>query len=71
MIQPADAHKMIGKFVCKISGKPFKSTFKYAKVKDVVKHPYREGELAFTFEEDDSVVGINVCRENVIRRIEE
>lgn len=70
MIQPEEAHKLIGHYVRKISGKPFKSAFKYAKVKDVVKHPYREGELAFTFEEDDSIVGINMCKVDTIKRVE-
>jgi len=50
----------IGKKVVKISGKPFKSSYKANTVKDVVEHPL--GKPAFSFEEDDSIVEAWRCR---------
>jgi hypothetical protein len=46
----------------KISGKPFKSTFKKNTVKDVTINPHT-GKLAYTFIEDDSIVDAMMCRE--------
>jgi len=49
--------------VSKISGKPFKSTFKVNTVKAVVDHPNLPGKKAYTFEEDDSYVRVDQCEE--------
>lgn len=51
----------IGKPVAKRSGKPFKSTNKVNIVKDVVDHPNRPDKLAFTFQDDDSIVEAIQC----------
>jgi hypothetical protein len=51
---------LIGKKVEKVSGKPFKSTYKLNTVKDVFKHP-ETGYLCFTFEQDESYVECFRC----------
>ena len=50
-----------GTKVSKFTGKPFKSHRKVNTVKGVVEHPIL-GTPAFTFEEDDSVVDVRMCR---------
>lgn len=51
---------MVGKRVRKLSPKPFKSGSKVNTVKAVVPHPVLNI-LAFTFEEDDSIVECRRC----------
>ena len=63
--QTKECEFMIGKKVCKESGKPFKSGKKVNTVKEVVLHPDNIDEYAFTFEEDDSYVGCVVCKEYI------
>lgn len=50
----------IGKRVKKITGKPFKSTFKVNTVKGIKTHPTLNI-LCYTFEEDDSYVSVQGC----------
>jgi hypothetical protein len=54
---------MIGKKVKKTSPKPFKSGRKVNTVKGVVNHPILKDVMAFTFEEDDSIVECRRCVE--------
>lgn len=57
----------IGTKVKKISGKPFKSTFKINTVKDIVDSPFKIDKntgkpvLSYMFEEDESFVCCNRC----------
>ena len=64
----------IGMFICNIGNKvyktsssktaqpkPFKSKNKVNTIKDVICHPILCGELAYTFEEDDSYVSCRHC----------
>lgn len=53
--------KNIGKKVEKKSKCCFKSTFRKNTIKDVVEHPYVNGKIAYTFEEDDSCVEAKIC----------
>lgn len=53
----------IGTKVFKPSGKPFKSGKKVNTISGVVDHPYKPGAKAYTFDEDDSVVSVEMCRE--------
>ena len=53
----------IGKTVRKKSNKPFKSGLKVATVKGYLEHPFLEGVIALSFEEDDSFVRASICRE--------
>jgi len=61
-----DLKAMIGKRVVKCSGdgkrapKPFKSTYRYNTVKDVIISPNTQ-KLAFTFIEDDSYIECDLC----------
>jgi len=59
----------VGTKVIKLSGKPFKSGEKTATVKGVVDHPQLPGELAYTFDEDDSYVRASYCAavQNAVR----
>lgn len=52
----------IGKQVEKTSHKPFKSQRWVNTVTGVIPHPMRPNCLAFTFEEDDSYVSVEVCK---------
>jgi hypothetical protein len=52
----------IGDKVEKKSGKPFKSMFKLNTVAGIVPHPLRPPGLAYTFEEDDSFVAVEICQ---------
>jgi len=52
---------MIGKRVKKTSPKPFKSGSKVNTVKGIVPHPIMKDLMAFTFEEDDSIVECRKC----------
>lgn len=45
----------------KHSGKPFKSTLKTNTIKSILKNP-NSGNPAFSFNEDDSVVDIEMCK---------
>lgn len=47
--------------VKKKSGKPFKSGLKENTVKDVIESPYVRGKKVYRFEEDDSMVSVDVC----------
>lgn len=49
--------------VKKISGKPFKSGNKINTVAGIIDHPKRKGKKAYIFEEDDSYVSIEICKE--------
>ncbi len=51
----------IGLKVEKKSGKPFKSTYKFATVKSITVNP-NSNKPAFTFFEDDSIVDSESCR---------
>lgn len=51
----------VGTKVKKVSGLPFKSTFRVATVKGIINHPHLPGIPAYTFEEDDSYVRCNYC----------
>ena len=55
--------RMIGKKVRKTSPKPFKSGKKVNTVKSIVMHPILKDVMAFTFEEDDSIVECRRCAE--------
>ena len=58
-----EAQEFVGSRVRKRSGKPFKSRLRVNTVASVVEHLQSpKGGLAFTFVEDDSVVGVDVCR---------
>jgi hypothetical protein len=62
-INLANWKSMVGKKVCKYSGKPFLSRLKENTVKDVdIIHPIT-GRLCFTFEEDVSYVECRQCLE--------
>lgn len=55
---------MIGKKVEKRSGKPFKSTLKINTVKGTkINEQDPKRRMAYTFEEDDSVVNVELCQE--------
>lgn len=51
----------VGKKVRKTSGKPFKSGLLMNTIKCIVPHPYKDGCLAYGFEEDDSFVEARIC----------
>ena len=57
----------VGTRVKKLSGKPFKSTYKVNTVKSIVESPYKidkttgKGVLSYTFVEDDSIVSYKMC----------
>lgn len=53
----------IGKKVSKLSGRPFKSSFKSNTIKSIIEHPTLKTP-AYTFEEDDSYVAIYDCKLN-------
>lgn len=61
-----DYKEMVGQRVwkkpinSKFSPKPFKSGFQINTVKDVVISPYTNN-LAFTFQEDESIVDCKIC----------
>jgi hypothetical protein len=57
-------HRMIGKQVFKLSGKPFKSKQALATVSGVVVHPITERH-AFTFSDCEGVVECRTCELNV------
>lgn len=57
MVQP-------GTKVVKISRRPFKSGEKIATVKELTVNPYTDRE-AYSFEEDDSVVEVRMCKEYI------
>lgn len=59
-VQNAIWHSWIGKRVRKITGKPFKSTFKINTVIGVCVHEHRPV-LAFRFKEDASHVSCETC----------
>ena len=50
----------IGKKVCKKSGSPFKSKLKVNTISGIVIH-WITGKLAYTFEEDSSIVETKQC----------
>jgi len=52
----------IGRRVRKRSVRPFKSGQRSNTVKGIIEHPILKGKPAFTFNEDDSFVGCDVCR---------
>jgi hypothetical protein len=52
----------IGRKVEKHSHKPFKSQRWVNTVKGVIPHPMRPNCFAFTFEEDDSYVSVEMCK---------
>jgi len=51
---------LVNKKVRKKSDKPFKSTLKINTIKEVILHPF-DLTVAFTFNEDDSIVKMEVC----------
>ena len=51
----------VGTLVFKRSGKPFKSGNRINTVRAIVDHPVLEGELAYVFVEDDSLVAWYTC----------
>ena len=53
---------IIGQKVKKKSAKPFKSGLRYNTVKEIVNHPVFKDRLAYTFQEDDSIVECKACR---------
>ena len=55
-----ELHSMIGMKVGKVSGKPFKSTFKINTVKEICDHPILHIP-SFLFIEDDSYVACRQC----------
>lgn len=56
------AQLMIGKKVAKKSGKPFKCQERIITVKGVIDHPYRPGNPALVFAEDDSFCSAEQCK---------
>jgi len=52
----------IGKKVIKLSGKPFKSSFKMNTIRGIIDHPVLISEQAYIFHEDDSYVSIKMCK---------
>jgi hypothetical protein len=62
-LTPLEYAFWIGKVVEKISGKPFKSGKDFATVKDFTINPqHPQQKVAFTFEEDDTVVCCEMVR---------
>lgn len=56
-----ELEQMIGRKVCKLSDRPFKSGSKVNTIASVVKHAHIQA-WSFTFKEDDSVVEARQCR---------
>lgn len=52
---------VLNKKVVKKSGKPFKSQFKVNTIKGIIDHPILKGKRAYTFNEDDSYVSVEIC----------
>jgi hypothetical protein len=51
----------VGRQIMKVSGKPFKSKGLYNTVSGVTENPHTD-RVAFTYEEDDSVVDAHICK---------
>jgi len=51
-----------GRKVAKNSKNPFLSTNRVNTITGICKHPYKPGSYAYSFEEDNSVVEIYICR---------